>query len=136
MLNRQSGSIEGEALFQDGDPVTLPIQEPHDVNGVVFFGDYVESDVVLNECEADAPGFKNGVIHQGKLLRERGKFANLLFCFIEKVICVELTDPAQMAEDVRLALAGKIPVEEILYPSGIVAPYEDITRRVAEKIGR
>ena len=55
---------------------------------------------------------------------------------VKKVICVELTDPAQMAEDVRLALAGRIPTEEILYPSGIVAPYEDITRRVAEKIGR
>ena len=55
--NRQSVSFEREALFQDGDPVSFSVKKTDDVDGVIFFGDHIERNVVLNKRESDPPCF-------------------------------------------------------------------------------
>ena len=54
---------------------------------------------------------------------------------VKKVISVEMTLPAQLGEDVALALRGRIPLEKVCFTGGVVPPYEDITERVGRIIG-
>lgn len=55
---------------------------------------------------------------------------------VKKVIPVEMTLPAQMAEDVALALNGRIPIENVSFTGGYVPVYEDINDRVKNIIKR
>lgn len=53
-------------------------------------------------------------------------FSGLDPAAVKLVIDVEMTKPAQMAEDVRLALNGRIPVKSLEIPSGVLPTDEDI----------
>lgn len=54
----------------------------------------------------------------------------------KKVIPVEMTLPAQMAEDVAIAVNGRLPIEQVCFTGGYVPAYEDITDRVRKIIER
>ena len=55
---------------------------------------------------------------------------------VKKVIAVEMTRPAQLWEDVRLAVNGRLPVESVSFTGGYLPAYEDITAGVRQIIGR
>lgn len=65
----------------------------------------------------------------------RVPFDNLEPGRIKKVISVEMTLPAQLAEDVALSLRGRIELDRVCFTGGVVPPYEDITDRVMKIIG-
>lgn len=55
---------------------------------------------------------------------------------VKKVITVEMTDPPQFAEDVALAVNGRVPIESVCVTGGIVPTLEDITALVEQHVER
>ncbi len=55
---------------------------------------------------------------------------------VKKVISVEMTLPAQLGEDVCLALNGRFSNDQVCITGGYVPAYEDITEKVKNAIGR
>lgn len=55
---------------------------------------------------------------------------------VKVIIDIEMTQPGQMLEDVKLSVEGKIPVEFVGNASGIIVTDADIYKAVSEIIGR
>ena len=54
---------------------------------------------------------------------------------VKHIIDVELSIPAQMADDVRLAVSNRIPVSTTGRSGGVMITYEEIERAIEEIAG-
>ena len=65
-----------------------------------------------------------------------GSFDKLNYEKVKKVLCVEMSIPAQMVEDVRLAVARRAEVTTLLHSAGIIFTSDELEDAVKNLYGK